>query len=404
MLTRRGWALCVAAAFMVVAGAVVGVSELFALAVAAATLVAFSAAWVLTRRWDVETARDLRPARVAAGEVVVVELAVRNRSRRRSPALVAVDANPGATGDVRLLVAPLDPGQVEKSTYRIPTTERGVFVVGPLELALRDPFGLVATTRRASATSTVVVHPQVVVVRPPTTRLGGDRRSGSGGRRAGVAGEDFFALRDYRVGDDLRRVHWAATARADRLMIRQEEVVQPGRLVVALDLRAPAWEGRDLEPAISAAASLAVAAARSGLSVRVVDTSATTGGTVVGSGVDRGLLDQLARAAPHVSTGLLGPALLGALGGDVSPTVVVTSDHDGDAGLRALARTLPDRQLTVVAFGGPSPLPGPDGAGTSAPRRATVVRVPAGVPFGIAWESGQRSADDRRRMAEGHGG
>ena len=36
-------------------------------------------------------------------------------------------------------------------------------------------------------------------------------------------GNDFLTLRDYEVGDDLRRVHWRSTARTGELMIRQDE-------------------------------------------------------------------------------------------------------------------------------------------------------------------------------------
>ncbi len=54
----------------------------------------------------------------------------------------------------------------------------------------------------------------------------------------GRGGEDFYALRHYVVGDDLRRVHWPSTARHDELMVRQDELPWQGRATVLVDVRA----------------------------------------------------------------------------------------------------------------------------------------------------------------------
>ena len=74
------------------------------------------------------------------------------------------------------------------------------------------------------------------------------RRSRSGSRisaeheaiaaRAVVSdlGDEFVTLRDYEVGDDLRRVHWRSTARTGELMIRQDEARWRSRAAVVLDV------------------------------------------------------------------------------------------------------------------------------------------------------------------------
>jgi uncharacterized protein (DUF58 family) len=50
-------------------------------------------------------------------------------------------------------------------------------------------------------------------------------------------GEDFFTLREYQTGDDLRKVHWPSSAKRDALMIKQLELPWQARALVLLDTR-----------------------------------------------------------------------------------------------------------------------------------------------------------------------
>ncbi len=99
----------------------------------------------------------------------------------------------------------------------------------------------------------------------------------------GRLGDEFYGLREYRIGDDLRRVHWASTARTDQLMIRQPENLLQGRLTIAVDLRSTVHDAATLEAALSAAASLVMAGIRSRIHVR----AATTSGIDSGFGIGR---------------------------------------------------------------------------------------------------------------------
>ncbi|WP_372430360.1 DUF58 domain-containing protein [Janibacter melonis] len=68
-------------------------------------------------------------------------------------------------------------------------------------------------------------------------------------------------MREYRSGDELRRIHWPSTARTGQMMVRQDE--QPGRrrALVLLDNRASSHAGTggggSLEWSVSATASVA---------------------------------------------------------------------------------------------------------------------------------------------------
>ena len=94
-------------------------------------------------------------------------------------------------------------------------------------------------------------------------------------RAVAASGEDDVATREYRHGDDLRRVHWRSTARRGELMVRREEQPWQSRASILLDRRTIAHQGEgaasSLEWAVTAAASVAHHLVRLGYVVRLVD-------------------------------------------------------------------------------------------------------------------------------------
>ncbi len=131
--------------------------------------------------------------------------------------------------------------------YTVRADVRGRYEVGPLVVRLTDPFGLCELTRSFPSVDKLTVIPQVVAL--PSVRLAGEY-AGTGDSRArsvAVHGEDDAATREYRRGDDLRRVHWKSTARVGELMVRREEQPWESRATVVLDTRrvAPPRRGPD---------------------------------------------------------------------------------------------------------------------------------------------------------------
>jgi uncharacterized protein (DUF58 family) len=93
-------------------------------------------------------------------------------------------------------------------------------------------------------------------------------------RSVATHGDDDVATREYRQGDDLRRIHWRTTARRGELTVRREEQPWQSRGAVLLDTRLVAHRGdgpaSSLEWAISAAASISLHLARAGFELRVI--------------------------------------------------------------------------------------------------------------------------------------
>nr|WP_204342032.1 DUF58 domain-containing protein [Micromonospora terminaliae] len=245
--------------------------ELTVLGAAAGVAVGYAlvtAAW--RPRLTVERVAD--PDRVARGEPAAMVLTVRNTGRLRAANLVAEDRCGGRLVPVPLLR--LRPGRDTEVRYPVPTRRRGVVPVGPLRVTRRDPLGLVALARAYGDAVPVWVHPRIHPLSAVPTGAG---RSLDGRTDSVPHGSiTFDSLREYVVGDELRRVHWRTSARVGELMVRENVDTSLPRLVVVLDNRAAAHPDRSgglaesFESGCEAAASVVAAATREDLPVSLL--------------------------------------------------------------------------------------------------------------------------------------
>ena len=361
--------------------------ELLVAAAAAAAAVVAAVGYVRLTRMQLEAARTLRPPRLHVGGSAEVQVSVRNAGTGSSPVVGLADPFDGGQRWARFQVAPLRPGQAVAAGYRLAAQRRGVYGLGPLELRLCDPFGLASRPVQAAPAVEVVVYPRIEAVGPLVPGPGDRRHTGEGPSpaRAGTAG-DLYALREYQVGDDLRRVHWRSTAKRDELMIRQDEVPMQGAATVLLDLRHDAHTEGTLETAVSAAASIVHAAWRRHWPVRLVAGDEADSGFGVGRAHVEAILERLAVAG--VDRGAVRPTLgpVAPVAGGASVVAVVTTDAVPDADVRSAARAWRGSAATVVVLVEtvPSPPGTPATLGPALPG-ATVVRVGAGRPLATAW-------------------
>ena len=298
MLTRRGWSAGVLAGVLLVAGRVFGTIEGYIAGAALAVLLLASVLWLVLTRIDISVERVLRPAKVHAGSSTRVDLTVTNRGRRSSPVLSVRDQVSGTKG-ATLLVRPLPSRAQVQAAYRFSTARRGIVTVGPLQVELTDPFGMARLRLPAAGTSELVVYPEIEPLSALPLSAGNDPLAGSEHPNSlGRSGEDFASLRAYVVGDDLRRVHWAATARHDELMVRQDELPWQGRTTIVLDDRRSVHTAQSFERAVSASASIVLAGSRRRDLVRLVTASGTDSGFGAGRQHIEGLLEALACIEP----------------------------------------------------------------------------------------------------------
>ncbi len=354
MLTRQG-ALVTAASFaLVVCGRLFGIFELFLLGAGGAALVVGAAVVVGLTRVHLNVARELRPARVHAGIPATVELRIHNRGERRTPLLQLRDAVGGFSRTASVVLAPLAPGQTVAAGYSLPTEGRGILSIGPLELRIADPFGLTSLSTPGAPVTELTVWPAVERVLAPPHSSGQDHDASRGGTLS-VSSDEFYALRSYADGDDMRRVHWRASAKRDELVVRQDEQPWQGQTTVVLDARTATYRENTFERAVSAAASIVEACHRQGVLVRLVTTASFDSGFGSGRGHIDTIMEHLAvvelRPLGHLATLVSTVARPGS--GNGGPLVVLTGDGAESTHLPAGGRSRqagPSWPTTVVTF------------------------------------------------------
>jgi uncharacterized protein (DUF58 family) len=269
VLTRRAWAVLGAGILLWVAARVLGSFDLHMVAVGVLSLIPLGALLVRFSRPDVVAVRRLSTRRAFPGTRVRVDLEVHNVGTRRTPTLLVEDQLPRTLGaPVTSAVGEIKPEARERVGYSFVARSRGRYSVGPLTVWATDPFDLIRRRIEIDLQHDLIVYPAVEDLgqHPVATPVGGAGDSST--RQLFRSGEDFYTMRPYEEGDDLRRIHWPSVAKTGELMIRQDEAARRAAAAIFLDTRSSALPRGAFERAVSAAASVGALYLRAGFRVR----------------------------------------------------------------------------------------------------------------------------------------
>ncbi|WP_372370448.1 DUF58 domain-containing protein [Candidatus Uabimicrobium sp. HlEnr_7] len=138
---------------------------------------------------------------------------------------------------------------------------RGKYSIGPVEIIVTDPLGIWILSKNLPVVDEVLVLPAIVQLRS-ISRDGKQRLNFSGVRTSHKSGlsYDFCGTREYRSGDSLRYIHWPATARTSKLIIKEFQQITTSRITIFLDLYRKSLQGfrpTNLDYAIKIAGSVA---------------------------------------------------------------------------------------------------------------------------------------------------
>lgn len=265
MPTVRGWALLGAGLALTALWYIFGDPEL--LLTAAFLLIASVSAVVFVRLNNPQLgiARRLGSTTVHNGDTTTVTLILNNQSDR-SLRRIEVRDEVKQLGIASFEVSRLHGREVATATYRVTCRPRGVYQVGPATAVASDPLGLAEMPALPGPVDRIVVYPTVEDLNGfPMVRGQDQAMNASRPEHSQRGGEDFYTLREYHHGDDLRRVHWPSSAKTDRLMIRQLETPWQSRALVLLDVRPWVYQSSEaFETAVSGAASVVTHLIKSG--------------------------------------------------------------------------------------------------------------------------------------------
>ncbi len=298
MLTQRGWAALGASAALGLLWLGLGELELLTAALLLTGGTGLSALMVRLLRPRVEVVRRLAPTLVHEGDHAIVEATVFNRGRWPLPNPVVEDKVIGL-GSARFAASSIGSGDAARATYQILCRPRGVYQVGPASVTVSDPLHLTTEGGDTGLSDRLIVYPSVEDLEGfPITRGRDPSHQAARPEFSHMGGEDFFTLRDYRHGDDLRHVHWPSSAKRDQLMIRQLETPWQSQALVLFDPRSGRYQTpAAFEKAVQGAASLLRHLYRSGY-----DADFSTGLTSIlaseGRQYQRGM-EALAVVEPH---------------------------------------------------------------------------------------------------------
>lgn len=346
-LTRRGAGTLVAACALFALGQVAGYPLLLGVSAAALGSVV-AALGVAARRPRVEVVRTLYPDRVERGRPAAVTLQIINPGPRRQPSFTVTDK----VGDTYLTVEvrSLAPGgQPDIRHNEIPTDRRGRHQIGPLTMSRTDALGLCSSRRSLGDTALLWVLPRTHPVR--VVPAGRPRHHHEGAAVSLRGSLDLREVREYVVGDEVRHLHWKATAKTGRLMIRDYADPNQPRFTVLLDNRRE-MSASSFEEAVELAASLTVSAAKSDHRCRLVTPSGVDVVTPPGVPSARRLQEELCVLSQSSETSLVPQRLSGGGTLVVVTSVVTPADRAALAGLRF-------SDMIVVVIGASAPvLPG----------------------------------------------
>jgi len=204
------------------------------------------------------------PSTVFAGSKFNVGLLVSNKKRRIPSFSLQLEDYTGRGKASPLNVSLLGVGAGEKVPVRYPLIidRRGIFRFKGVKVSTSFPFGFLVRSRYLVCESEIMVYPRLGRVRmffpkaPPAFKMSGVRRP-----FLRTLEEEFHGLREYRLGDNPRDIHWKSSAKWNIPLVKEYESAGENIATIILDTHVP--NSSDLrrtallERAISFAGSLA---------------------------------------------------------------------------------------------------------------------------------------------------
>jgi len=218
------------------------------------------------------------PQSLMAGQPFEIRYTLVNRSRwavARNLHIRDQFVDDGPLSPIETFVPTLRPGQ--KLTLSVPGMARRRGRVGLKTIVVRSgyPFGIFNKIARFASDEEVVVFPAVgrLLSDVQTVARALDATTGGATGSNAIGDEEYYGVREYRLGDNPRRIHWRRSARTGQLMIREMTRSADRQMWCVVNTLVDTSDGESrerLELAISAAATVICGGLERGIKIGLI--------------------------------------------------------------------------------------------------------------------------------------
>ena len=199
---------------------------------------------------NIEIIRILDRDRVFMGDYLTVTVKVINHSNRTVSNLFISDVIPDAfnliLGD-NYAYMHLPPKSEREFSYILECSYRGVYVIGPTILSIRDIAGFFRKDYSLENYKEIIVYPSYddvkkleILQRAYGSLIYGPHRVKQKG-----SGYDFWGIRRYVYGDQIKFIDWKTSARMNRLMVKEFEAEKNMKIYILIDASYTMGFGRE---------------------------------------------------------------------------------------------------------------------------------------------------------------
>lgn len=111
---------------------------------------------------------------------------------------------------------------------------RGCYAAEVESISAIDPLRIIRITKKQDSRLTLVFLPRKLALEDVMSSAVGEQNFSSPSMVTAEK-EEFSHIRDYRLGDNIRLIHWKLTAKQNELMIKQYDSVNDKRILVVCD-------------------------------------------------------------------------------------------------------------------------------------------------------------------------
>ncbi len=192
---------------------------------------------------DIEVYRELEKTKLFKDDFLHVKVVVKNSGNRRFDFIDVEDHyNPDVfrrvLGDNKISTR-INPRSEIKYSYVLEPKIRGEQPIGPLTVTVRDRLGFNAEERIVpNSLTTLLVYPPYADIRKIEAmgaKRAAGRQFGSHRSRHKGIGSEFYGMREYIYGDEFRKIDWKASARLQKLIVREFETEKNVNMLIIMD-------------------------------------------------------------------------------------------------------------------------------------------------------------------------